>query len=82
MVVNVQKNTLKPFIKNKPREIRRLLLFSQRPGVSQPAVTDMLKNLESKGLIDYKSSKGQRSPNWGWNGRWELSAVTGYGKDS
>jgi DtxR family Mn-dependent transcriptional regulator len=27
-------------------------------GVSQPAVTDMLKNLESKGLIDYKSSKG------------------------
>ena len=27
-------------------------------GVSQPAVTDMLKSLESKGLIDYKSSKG------------------------
>ncbi|MDD5288163.1 MAG: metal-dependent transcriptional regulator [Dehalococcoidales bacterium] len=27
-------------------------------GVSQPAVTDMLKNLESKGLIDYISSKG------------------------
>jgi DtxR family Mn-dependent transcriptional regulator len=27
-------------------------------GVSQPAVTDMLKNLENKGLIDYKSSKG------------------------
>jgi DtxR family Mn-dependent transcriptional regulator len=27
-------------------------------GVSQPAVTDMLKNLESKGLIDYKSSQG------------------------
>ena len=27
-------------------------------GVSQPAVTDMLKNLESKGLIDYQSSKG------------------------
>jgi DtxR family Mn-dependent transcriptional regulator len=27
-------------------------------GVSQPAVTDMLKNLESKGLIGYKSSKG------------------------
>jgi predicted ArsR family transcriptional regulator len=25
-------------------------------GVSQPAVTDMMKNLESKGLIDYKSS--------------------------
>ena len=27
-------------------------------GVSQPAVTDMLKNLESKGLIIYKSSQG------------------------
>ena len=27
-------------------------------GVSQPAVTNMLKNLENKGLIDYKSSKG------------------------
>ncbi len=27
-------------------------------GVSQPAVTDMLKNLESKGLIDYQSNKG------------------------
>ena len=27
-------------------------------GVSQPAVTDMLKNLESKGLIDYKLSRG------------------------
>ena len=27
-------------------------------GVSQPAVTDMLKNLENKGLIDYQSSKG------------------------
>ncbi len=27
-------------------------------GVSQPAVTDMLKNLESKGLIDYKSNQG------------------------
>src|SRR5208283_5835136 len=27
-------------------------------GVSQPAVTDMLKNLESKGLIVYKSSQG------------------------
>jgi DtxR family Mn-dependent transcriptional regulator len=26
--------------------------------VSQPAVTDMLKSLESKGLIDYQSSKG------------------------
>lgn len=27
-------------------------------GVSQPAVSDMLKNLENKGLIDYQSSKG------------------------
>jgi DtxR family transcriptional regulator, Mn-dependent transcriptional regulator len=27
-------------------------------GVSQPAVTEMLKSLESKGLIDYKSSQG------------------------
>ncbi len=27
-------------------------------GVSQPAVTDMLRNLESKGFIDYQSSKG------------------------
>lgn len=27
-------------------------------GVSQPAVTDMLMHLESKGLIDYKSGKG------------------------
>jgi DtxR family transcriptional regulator, Mn-dependent transcriptional regulator len=27
-------------------------------GVSQPAVTDMLRNLEGKGLIDYKTSKG------------------------
>jgi DtxR family transcriptional regulator, Mn-dependent transcriptional regulator len=27
-------------------------------GVSQPAVTDMLKNLENKGLIDYKSNQG------------------------
>ena len=27
-------------------------------GVSQPAVTDMLKTLESKGLIVYKSSQG------------------------
>jgi DtxR family Mn-dependent transcriptional regulator len=27
-------------------------------GVSQPAVTDMLKNLESKGMIIYKSSQG------------------------
>jgi DtxR family Mn-dependent transcriptional regulator len=32
--------------------------LSRDLGVSQPAVTDMLKNLESKGLIDYKSSKG------------------------
>jgi len=29
-------------------------------GVSPPAVTDMLKNLESKGLIDYESSKGAK----------------------
>ena len=27
-------------------------------GVSQPAVTDMLRHLEDKGLIDYKTSKG------------------------
>jgi DtxR family Mn-dependent transcriptional regulator len=27
-------------------------------GVSQPAVTEMLKSLENKGLIDYKSSQG------------------------
>jgi DtxR family Mn-dependent transcriptional regulator len=27
-------------------------------GVSQPAVTDMLRHLEGKGLIDYKTSKG------------------------
>ena len=27
-------------------------------GVSLPAVTDMLRTLESKGLVDYKTSKG------------------------
>ncbi len=34
-------------------------------GVSQPAVTDMLRNLESRGLIDYKSTKGATLTNLG-----------------
>ena len=33
-------------------------LLARDLGVSQPAITDMLKNLESKGFINYESNKG------------------------
>src|SRR5208283_5701325 len=40
------------------RESASTSFLARDLGVSQPAVTDMLKNLESKGLIVYKSSQG------------------------
>ena len=52
-------------------------------GVSQPAVTDMLKNLESKGLIDYKSSQGATLTDTGVEkGAWSHKTASSVGEIS